>query len=263
MELTGKSQSVVYSWLNLSKSDFPTIESLGKILFRLGISLDDFMNCRHPVYDNGVSARIYYRYVYGAFDHSYMSSEILELPNAEEVIKTYLYDRMRLNHMIDDSVNGLEIDLHTFDLLCKALMPVFITDIITDANQAVYPLQSDTVNDYKLGIEEIRELEEAYDGEPDFDMPEHYIRYPNANYLILLAADNSPSFLNEYLAMIDDCEKNSLLDYYLKICADCPDYDKKNKIVKQLIEQNCTMSDSPDQDIKAKYCALLKRVLKV
>ena len=47
MKLTGKSQSVVYAWLSFKKSDFPTIDSLGKILFRLGISFDDFINFKH------------------------------------------------------------------------------------------------------------------------------------------------------------------------------------------------------------------------
>ena len=69
MEITGKSQPVVYSWMNLSKEDcLPSIESLMKILFRLGLSLDDFINCRHPVYDDPndkKSPRIYYQYFCG------------------------------------------------------------------------------------------------------------------------------------------------------------------------------------------------------
>ena len=117
MELTGKSQAVVYSWLNFSKPDFPTIESLGKILFRLGMSFDDFLNCRHPIYDNGSSARIYYRYAYGSYDQRYIDKGILELSNAEEIMKTYLYDRMHLKKMIEEYVNGLDIDVHRFDFL--------------------------------------------------------------------------------------------------------------------------------------------------
>ena len=261
MELTGKSQSVVYSWLNLSKPDFPTIDSLGKIVFRLGISLDDFINYRHPIYDDGNAARIYYRYVHGSFEQSYIGSEIIDLPNSEEVIKTYIYDRMRLNNMIKDYINGLEIDIHSFGLLCEALKPAFVSEIITDGSQSVYFLNSDTLNDFRLGIEQIKELEEEYDDEPDFEIPEHYICYPNANYLILLAADKNPSFINEYLTIIDEREKAFVLDSYMRICEDNPNYDKKNKIVKRLIENNCAFFDSKDKDIKEKYCDLMKRIL--
>ena len=261
MEITGKSQSVVYSWLNYSKPNFPTIESLGKILFRLGMSLDDFINYRHPIYDDGNAARVYYRYVYGAFDQSYIGSELLDLPNAEDVIKTYLADRLLLNRMITDHVNGLEIDIDKFDFLCKALMPVLVSDIITDAEQSVYSLNSYTINDYKPGIEQIKESKEEYDGEQDFDIPEHYIYFPNADEVILLAADNNPSFINEYLAIIDEREKVFLIDSYMRIREDNPNYDKKNKIIQRLFENDCVCYESKDKDINNQYYELLKKII--
>ena len=265
VELTGKSQSVVYSWLNLLKPDFPTIDSLGKILFRLGISLDDFINCRHSVYDNGEAARIYYQYVYGSWDESYIGSNILDLPNAEEVIEIYLNDRNFLNNMIIDYVNGLEIDMPRFELLCKALMPMFVSDddVISDGGQAIYHLNSDTLKSYKLGLEIVKEAKEDNGDDPNFEPPEHYMFYPNANNVILLAAEKDSSFINKYLAVIDDLDKRFLLDDYMKICADDPNYDKKNKIIKQLIENNCTFVDSKDKDAKEKYSDLMKKLLRI
>ena len=259
--LTGKSQSVVYSWLNLSKPDFPTIESLEKIIFRLGISLDDFINCRHPVYDNGEAARIYNQYVYGFGDQSYIGKEILDLPNAEEIIRTYLYDRMHLNNMIQADLNGLEIDKDRFDFLCKALMPVLVSDIITDAEQSIYDLNSDTLNSYKLGMQTMKEMEEDRCDNPDFDMPEHYICFPDAHEVILLAADTTPSLINEYLGIINEREKAFLLDRYMRICEDNPNYDKKKKIIKRLIESDIRFFDEKSRSAKEKYCELTKRIL--
>lgn len=261
MELTDKSQSVVYSWLNFQKNDFPTIESLGKILFRFGMSFDDFINYRHPIYDNGNAARVYYRYVYGAFDQSYIGSEILDLPNSEEVIETYLADRLRLNQMITDSVNGLEIDKDRFNFLCKALMPALVSDIMTDAEQSIYDLNSATLNDYKLGLEIVRELEENNADDPDFEIPEHYIYFPNAHEVILLAADKSPSLVTEYLGVIDEREQRSILDSYMKIRENNPNYDKKNKIIKRLFENDCVCYESNGKDIQEKYCDLVKKIL--
>ncbi len=264
MELTGKSQSVVYSWLNLSKPEcFPSIESLGKILFRLGISFDDFINCRHPVYDNGESARIYYRYIYGMWDQRYIGTEILDLPNADKVIKTYLLDRLRLNRMITDYVNGLEIDKQHFDLLCKALMPFVVSDVITEGEQSVFDLNSYTLCDYKLGLDIIKETEEEYGDDAEFDMPLHQIYFPDANYIILLAAENNIGFLKDYLAIIDESDKRFLLECYMKICSDTTDYDKKNKIIKQLIENNCEFFDGEDKTVEQKYRELLKKVLQI
>jgi transcriptional regulator with XRE-family HTH domain len=265
MALTGKSQSVVYSWLNLSKPDcFPSIESLGKILFRLGISFDDFINCRHPVYDNGESARIYYRYIYGYADQTYIGSDILDLPNADEVIKTYLFDRMRLNSMVNDYINGLEIDKQNFDMLCKALMPFVVSDIITDADQSVFDLNSSTLYDYKLGIDIIKEKEEkaVYDG-VDFDMPMHQIFFPYANNVILLAAENNIGFIKDYLAIADESDKRFLLDDYMGICLSSPDYDKKNKIIKKLIEKDCIFFNGKEKKAEEKYRELMKKVLQI
>lgn len=262
MEITGKSRSVVYSWLNLSKPDcFPSMESLGKILFRLGISLDDFINCRHPLYDNGDSARVYYLYMEGSFDHKYIRSDLLDLPNADEVIKTYLLDRMRLNNMIHDYVNGVKTDLQRFDLLCKALMPFVVSEY---PDQIVFDLNSATLLDYKLGIDHMKELEGEYeDGENGFDRPLHQVRYPDASEVILLAAENSMKVLNDYFAIMDESEKRLLLPCYLNICSDYAEYDKKNKILKKLIANKCEFFDSEDKNAAEKYRVLLEKVLRV
>ena len=265
MEITGKSKSVVYSWLNLSKPDFPTIDSLGKILFRMGISLEDFINYRHPVYDNGKFARTYGDYISGYWDESYIQSDILELPNADEVISTYLHDRSALNNMIQDYVNGLEIDMERFELLCKELRPMFASDdsVISEAGVCIDNLNRDTLKSYKYGLEILKEAKEDNEGDPNYEPPEHYMFYPDANYVILLAAEKNPSFINEYLTIIDDIDKRFLLEDYMRICEENPDYDKKNRIIKRLVESDCTFLESKDKDIKEKYCELMKRILMV
>ena len=258
MDITGKSQSVVYSWLNLSKDEcFPTIESLGKILFRLGISFDDFINCRHPVYDNGESARVYYRYIYGSLDNKYIGMDLLELPNADEVIKTYLFDKMCLNKMINDYICGIKIDLNRFDLLCKTLMPFVVSE---HEDGTVYDLHSDTLFEYKEGVDRKREYETKGN---EFDVALHQVCYPDANEVILLVAANNIKVLNEYFATADDREKRHLLQCYLNICSHDSEYDKKNKIIKKLIENKCEFFDSEDKNAAEKYHELLKRVLQV
>ncbi len=235
MELTGKSQSVVYSWLSPSKPEcFPTIKSLGKILFRLGISFDDFINCHHPIYNDGASARVYYRYICGHAESSYIKSEILDLPNAEEVIKTYFFDRMRLTGMIKDYVNGLDIDTELFNFLCKALMPFVV--VITDVGQSVLELCSDTLKDYRLGIEQIKEMKEEYsDDAAGIGELMYQIFFPDANYIILRASENNIKLLKDYLDVIDESDKHFILDCYMKIRSENTNYDKKNKILKLLI----------------------------
>lgn len=268
MELTGKSQAVVYSWRNLSKPEcFPTIESLGKILFRLGLSFDDFINCRHPVYEEGDSARIYYRYICQvSAERRVISEELLELKNAEDVIKAYLDDRMFLQSMIDDYIAGLEIDKNRFDHLCKALMPLVISEIITDAEISICNLSSDTLHDYKLGLDCIKEMEEgnAEGGSCDkTDIPFHKIFFPDAEYVILLNAEKNIHLLENYLTIADETEKGSLLSCYVRICSENPNYDRKNRIIKLLMKNNCELVGAEDKETIQMYYDILKRVLNV
>ena len=52
MALTGKSKTVVYEWLNYSNlTNFPTNDSLSKIICRLGITIDDFLKCKSDKLD--------------------------------------------------------------------------------------------------------------------------------------------------------------------------------------------------------------------
>lgn len=265
MALTGKSQSVVYGWMNYFKPDFPTIESLGKILFRLGMSFDDFINYKHPIYDDGNATRVCYRYVDGYPEQSYIKSEILAENDPDKVIKTYLHDRMCLNKMITDFVNGLEIDTVRFNFLCKSLMPVLISDVdtISDAGTAIYDLNSQILNSYKLGLEIVKEIEENNQDDPNFEMPNHYIHFPDAHEVILLAADKNLAFVNEYLRVIDEREKVFLVDTYMKIHKNNPNYDKKNKIIKRLLGNDCVCYELKDKDIQEKYCELMKKILGV
>ena len=265
MELTGKSQAVVYSWLNSSKEEcFPSIGSLGKILFRLGISFDDFIHCRHPVYDDGNLARVYDRYISGSLENRYLVRELLDLKNAEEVIKAYLSDRLCLISMIDDYLAGLEIDRRYFDTLCEAVKPFVVTNVVTDAEVEGFNLCSETLPAYKYGIDCIREIENDPENEDDdLEAPMHQIFFPDANRVILLAADNSIKLLKDYMVIIDETDKRYLLADYLEICTDYEDYDKKNRIIKTLIENKCEFFDKDDKNALEKHSALLKRVLRV
>ena len=265
MELTGKSQSVVYSWLNFSKLDcFPSIESLGKILFRLGLSFDDFVNGRHPVYDSGQSARVYYRYIGGGYENRYIETDILDLPNVDEVLRIYIWDRTRLNDMVNDHLNGLDIDMERFDLLCKSLKPCVVSEVVSDIAECVFDLTAQTLSDYKWGVNYIKEIEADYEESSlDFDPPHHKIYFPKANYVILLAAENNIDLLAKYLQIADIADKRCILLCYMKICAQISNYDKKNRIIKMLIENKCEFCDKEDKTIAENYRELLRKVLQV
>lgn len=258
-EITGKSRSVVYGWLDYSKNDcFPSIESLGKILFRLGISFDDFINFRHPIYDTGNSARVYYRYKYGFLDKSYIGSDLLELPNVDKVLKTYLIDRSVLNKMISDYIDGVEIDKERFNFLCKALEP-FVDSECFDS--VVYHLESGTLPDYKMGIDVIKEIKEEYEMDENIDVPFHKLFYPDINYVMLLAAERDIKLLNKYLSVADSRDVCLLLQYYLNIRSDNPKYDKKNRINKMLVENKYVFFDVEDKKAEEEYRELLEKVV--
>jgi transcriptional regulator with XRE-family HTH domain len=233
MELTGKSQSVVYNWLNpLKPKCFPSFEDLGKMVFRLGISFDDFINFRHPIYeDDGKSARTYYLYTHGQFDRQYIGNEILELKNYDEVIKTYISDRIILDGMIKDYIEGHEIDTQRFDLLCKALMPVVDTEFCDIGDSEVYYLSSYYLEQYKAGAEWLKESIEDDEVEEEYS---HEIIYPDINEPILLAAERNIELLKKYLLIIDEKEKSFLLKCYNELQLNNQDFDKKGKIKKQL-----------------------------
>lgn len=262
MKLTGKSQSVVYSWLNPSMLEcFPTIESLGKILFRLGLSFDDFINLRHPIYGNGESTRIYYQYIDVRAHRSYIRSDILDLPNAEDAIKTYIFDRTTLNKMIEDYINDLDVDVYRFDLLCKALMPI----VITGDGESIFSLSSQTLSSYKLELDCYKEAIEDYGDNAeemsDILMPE--ICFPDANYVVLLAAEKNISLLKEYLSVIDEKDKCLIEECYAEICSEISNFDKKNKILKLLVENKCEFSNKKYKESDENYCALMKKLIKL
>lgn len=268
MNITGKSQPVVYSWMNLSKSDcFPPIESLVKILFRLGVSFDDFINCRHPIYDDfggEKSARIYYQYYCGSYDNTYIDPCILNLPNAEEVLRSYILDRMHVMEMVNDYVKGLSIDTQRFDLLCKALMPYLVSEVVGVGDESVTHLDSYFLQQYKEGLDIIKESEEfCVENEEPYDARLHKIYFPFANYVMLLVAEKNIKILNSYFNIVDETEKHLLLPCYLDICAKNHSYDKKNKILKTLIENNCEFYDDGKKTAAEMYRELLKKSLQI
>ena len=117
---------------------------------------------------------------------------------------------------------------------------------------------------YKSGVEIIKEIEEDNaDEEEPCEMPMHKIYFPFANYVILLVAENSISLLNSFLGVADECEKRRLLPCYLDIFAQTPGYDKKNKILKKLIENNCEFYDDGKITAVERYRELLRKILQI
>lgn len=269
MRITGKSQSYVHSWLNCGKPDFPTMESLVKILFRLGVSLDDFVKLQHPIYDYKLRAtshehhaRIYQRYFEegSPFLNRRIGLDILDLPNLDEVLQTYIFDRIEFNNLLNSYLDGSAIDLERFNILSDALQPV----IISDFTEYIEKLNAQTLPGYKCDIESIEEIAADYaEYGLEYERPEHDIYFPDINYVMLLAAENNASVLKNFLKIADEYEKKRLLSAYMEICAQVATFDKKNKIAKILVENNCGFFPTVKKSEVEMYRELLKKVLQI
>jgi hypothetical protein len=50
---------------------------------------------------------------------------------------------------------------------------------------------------------------------------------------------------------------------YAEICSEISNFDKKNKILKLLIENKCEFSNKKYKESDEKYCTLMKKLIKL
>ena len=101
-EVTGKSKSVVYDWLDCSNSThFPSNEALIKILCRLGLSLDEFIRCESDKLPKDNLYRTYKEYIMGSINNKWLSTSLLDNNNYEEILNCFINDVIRVEEMLD------------------------------------------------------------------------------------------------------------------------------------------------------------------
>ena len=89
-EITGKSKSVVYEWLDYSKpSSLPTKETLLKVLARLGLTMDNYINCESEKLA-GDSSNVLYRTYHEYMNNVLMDISLIKICNVKNVIKKKL-----------------------------------------------------------------------------------------------------------------------------------------------------------------------------
>ena len=247
-KLTGKSQSVVYEWLNYNNvSSFPSYDSLSKILCRLGITLDDFIKCKSNRLVDYTHYRTYRDYIVGQYDNQYFSKTILDDQNYKFVLNCYIDDCFRLKSLVNDYLNGIEIDMDEFDMLCENINPSYVSDAVffdefTDS--VIDYLYSPTLPDYKMRKEYYDELVE---NDPEFSInKEHEVYIPSANSLVLFEASEDISILKKYILLLNKTEKKILMEHYVSKCMHEPDYDKNKRIAKFLVKNNCGIRNGID-----------------
>ncbi len=258
-KLTGKSQSVVYEWLNYNnKSSFPSYDSLSKILCRLGITLDEFMKCKSNRLVDYTHYRTYSDYIVGQYDNQFFSQSILEDQNYKFILNCYIDDCFRLKSLVNDYLNDIEIDMDEFDMLCENINPSYVSDAVffdefTDF--VVDYLYSPTLPDYKMRKEYYDELVED-DAEYSVNH-EHEIYIPSANPLVLHIAGEDFNVLKKYILLLNKTEKKILMEDYLSKCMHELDFDKNKRIAKFLVKNNCGLRKGIDEKITLMYEQML------
>ena len=175
-QLTGKSQSVVYEWLNSSNiTNFPTYESLSKILCRLGLTMDEFLKCKSDKLVDYSKFRTYSNYLCSKNVDEFSLSEkrltfsrtVMEALNYENILNCYINDCLELKKMITLYLKGIKVDTDKFDLLCNNIKPFVISDIefFDEAGGVGYYLNSSNVYDFKIRTEAYKENVED---DPDY-----------------------------------------------------------------------------------------------
>lgn len=264
-KLTGKSQSVVYEWLNYNNvSSFPSYDSLSKILCRLGITLDNFIKCKSNRLVDYTHYRTYSDYIVGHYDNQYFSKTILDDQNRKFILNCYIDDCFRLKSLVNDYLNGIEINIDEFDILCENINPSYVSDAVffdefTDL--IIDYLCSPTLPDYKMRKEYYDELVE---NDPEFATnKEHEIYIPSANYLVLYEASDDISILKKYILLLNKTEKKVLMENYISKCMFEPDYDKNKRIAKFLVKNNCGIRNGIDEKIVSTYEQLINNLKEV
>ena len=260
-KLTGKSQSVVYEWLDYSKSSFPSYDSLSKILCRLGITLDDFMKCKSERLVDHTHYRTYSDYIIGQHDNQWFAEDILEDQNHKYILNCYIDDCFRLKSLVKDYLKGVEIDINEFNMLCENIHPCYISDAVyyyelTDMIINYLCLQ--TLPDYKMRKEFFDEL--VKEDEEFAINKEHEIYIPSANSLVLHLAINDFNVLKKYILLLNKTEKKILMENYISKCIDEKDYDNNKRIAKFLIKNKCLPRIGADEKIISMYQQLVNNL---
>jgi len=254
-ELTGKSKTVVYGWLNYSNVvNIPSYDSLSKIICRLGITIDDFIKCKSDKLVDYTSYRSYKEYIRGNLDNQYFIESILDTPNYEYILNCFLTDCIKLKSMITEYLNGIEIDIKEFNNLCNHIKPCYYSEVmlIDDIGDAILGyLDSNSLLEFKYRNEVYKE---RIDDDPEYkENCIHEIYVPSANYILLHISNKNVDPMKRYLRIINDTEKNKLMSDYLKYSINNKKFDKKRKIFKLLNKNNCELKYCKEQDINKLY----------
>lgn len=237
MELTGKSKSVVYTWLDYSNNTLPGNESLSKILCRLGITLDEYLQCKSdklPIYDQ---FRVYKNYIEGSNGNNYIISTVLDNPYYDCILSCFIEDVITVKSMLEDYLNGKEIDLEKFDMLCDNLTPTYWSDPAyeDEGDGIIGSLNSSSLEDYKERNDRVKmSMEEDLDEEDYFKLD---LFFPCLDYLALTVGDKkSMEIFKRYVHILDKGELKILEEHYYTMLEHEPEFDKSKKILKYIVK---------------------------
>lgn len=254
-EITGKSKSVVYEWLNyFYESSLPTKEALLKVLFRLGLTMDDYINCKSEKLVSKSLYRTYDEHMVGDEFGLYIIESVLTASNYEYILDCFLDDCVSFKAMLEDYLKGNEINLEEFDLICKHLKPQYWSDAVfidelTDA--AVGFFSSSMLEEYKLRTALYNELVED---DPDYAKDhDHDVWLPRADYFVLHVSKTNLNVVKRYLSVLNEIEKKKFLEVYFNYYMKETNFDVNKKILKLLIKSGCKLSEKADFELKELY----------
>ena len=258
-EITNKSKTVVYEWFNFqNKTSFPRFEELSKILCRLGVTIDEFIRCKSSKVLDYQLYRSYNEYIRGSFTSQYISESILENENYYEILNSYVEDCYDLRAIINDFLEGIEIDKEEFEKLSKLIGPVYFSDVtfLDDYSDGVTGyLSYGGLIDFKMRNDLFKELIE--DDEEEKDAHEHGIFFPSASCVIFKAASKKLRILRKYLSILNNIEKNALMETYIRMYLEDNSFDSEKRIFKFLVSNDCTLNYVRNETITNAYRNLL------
>lgn len=257
-EITGKSKSVVYEWLDYSKpSSLPTKEALLKVLARLGLTMDDYINCESEKLagdSSNVLYRTYDEYMIGDELGMSITELILTANNYEYILNCFLDDCVSFKTMLEDYLNGTLIDLEKFDVICKHLKPQFYSDavFIDECTETAFGFfDARMLEEYKLRTELFNELAED---DPEYTINHfHQVCLPHADNIVLHVAKTNLDFVKRFLLVLNEDEKNNFLESYFNYYMREINFDINKKILKLLIKNGCKLPENADEEIKELY----------
>ena len=238
IKLTGKSKSVVYDWLDYSKTNvLPGNEVLIKILSRFGITLDEYLKCESDKIPSNDEYRVYKTYIYSEHGNKYINSLILDNSNYDYIFNCFIDDVITVKSMLEKYLNGVEIDLVKFDMLCDNLFPTYWSDAAyeDEADGIICSLNSSSLNDYKERHKRVKmSMEEDLDEEDFFKLE---LLFPNADFLALTVASYKDFHIfKRYINILDQSKLKELEKSYNKMLESNPNFDT-NKRISNYIEK--------------------------